>query len=140
MGCVYCHSQQVRPERFGADIQRGWGSRRTVARDYLYETPHLLGTMRTGPDLANIAVRQPSYDWHHLHLYNPRLTSPGSIMPAFAFLYDEITVPDAEDPPRDAVAIPNTNGRYIVPTRRARQLFRYLMSLEKNAPLPEASR
>src|SRR5262249_24878087 len=27
-GCLYCHSQQVRPEGFGADIKRGWGTRR----------------------------------------------------------------------------------------------------------------
>src|SRR5258708_685711 len=58
-GCVYCHSQQVRPQGFGTDIARGWGDRRTVPRDYLYEHPLLLGSMRTGPDLANIGARQP---------------------------------------------------------------------------------
>ena len=36
-GCVYCHSQQVRAEAFGTDIARGWGDRRTVPRDYLYD-------------------------------------------------------------------------------------------------------
>jgi cytochrome c oxidase cbb3-type subunit 2 len=86
-GCIYCHSQQVRPDGFGSDLQRGWGTRRSVPRDYLYDRPIMLGTMRTGPDLSNIGRRQPSEDWHHLHLYNPRLTSPGSIMPAYAFLY-----------------------------------------------------
>jgi len=69
MGCIYCHSQQVRPEGLGADIDRGWGSRRSVPRDYLLQSPPLLGTMRTGPDLANIGVRQPSERWHYLHLY-----------------------------------------------------------------------
>jgi cytochrome c oxidase cbb3-type subunit II len=33
LGCIYCHSQQVRAADFGADIQRGWGTRRRVARD-----------------------------------------------------------------------------------------------------------
>ncbi len=56
-GCIYCHSQQVRPEGFGADFERGWGPRRTVARDYLYDRRVMLGTMRTGPDLANIGAR-----------------------------------------------------------------------------------
>ena len=28
-GCIYCHSQQIRPEGFGTDIDRGWGPRRT---------------------------------------------------------------------------------------------------------------
>lgn len=52
-GCVYCHTQQVRPAYAGGDLLRGWGTRRTVARDYIYESPALLGYMRLGPDLAN---------------------------------------------------------------------------------------
>jgi len=52
-GCVYCHTQQVRPAYAGGDLARGWGTRRTVARDYIYESPALLGYMRLGPDLAN---------------------------------------------------------------------------------------
>ena len=35
--------------------------------------------MRTGPDLLNIGARQPSVDWHLLHLYNPRAVVEGSI-------------------------------------------------------------
>ncbi|MGF1678923.1 MAG: cbb3-type cytochrome c oxidase subunit II [Candidatus Methylacidiphilales bacterium] len=57
-GCVYCHTQQVRDTHQGADIQRGWGNRRTVARDYIHETPALLGFMRLGPDLANVGSVQ----------------------------------------------------------------------------------
>src|SRR5262245_26423589 len=46
-GCMYCHSQQVRSGTFGnnADIARGWGTRRSVPRDYVNDTPILLGTM-----------------------------------------------------------------------------------------------
>ena len=98
-GCLYCHSQQVRSERFGnwwddngeqrtgADIKRSYGLRRTVSRDYIYDNPTMLGTMRTGPDLANIGVRNPSAAWHHTHLLNPRAAIPWSIMPSFPFLY-----------------------------------------------------
>jgi cytochrome c oxidase cbb3-type subunit 2 len=139
MGCVYCHSQQVRPEGFGADIDRGWGTRRTVSRDYLFDSPHLLGTMRTGPDLANIAVRQPSYEWHHLHLYDPRITSPGSIMPSFRFMYRKGQLRAREKLPRGAIALPETNGEYIFPKSQAGQLYSYLMTLNKSAPLPEAT-
>ena len=57
LGCIYCHTQQVRPEDFGADIDRGWGQRRSVPRDYVLQNPPFLGTMRTGPDLANIGFR-----------------------------------------------------------------------------------
>jgi cytochrome c oxidase cbb3-type subunit 2 len=98
-GCLYCHSQQVRSahfgnwwdvngqERTGADIQRSFGLRRTVSRDYIYDNPTMLGTMRTGPDLANIGVRNPSEMWHHAHLLNPRSANAWSVMPSFAFFY-----------------------------------------------------
>src|SRR5262249_50829473 len=86
-GCLYCHSQQVRADGYGTDIARGWGDRRTVPRDYIYDHPLLLGSMRTGPDLANIGARQPDETWHLLHLYNPLITSPGSLMPPFDYLF-----------------------------------------------------
>src|SRR5215207_2378703 len=73
-GCMYCHSQQVRPANFAADTRQGWG-RRTVPRDYLYDRPVMLGTMRTGPDLTNIGKRTPGVSgqvYHHKHLYDPR--------------------------------------------------------------------
>src|SRR5690554_6214564 len=71
-GCVYCHSQQVRDPSFTTDVDRGWGSRATVPADYVYDKPHLLGTMRTGPDLINVGQRLPDLNWHLIHLYNPR--------------------------------------------------------------------
>lgn len=61
-GCVYCHSQQVRPAYAGADIERKWGDRRSAPRDYLFERPALLGKMRMGPDLANVGARAPATD------------------------------------------------------------------------------
>ena len=54
LGCLYCHSQQVRRPGFGADTERGWGERQSVARDYVNDKRVYLGTMRTGPDLRNI--------------------------------------------------------------------------------------
>jgi cbb3-type cytochrome oxidase cytochrome c subunit len=58
-GCTYCHSQQVRAEYAGADIERKWGDRRSAPRDYIFERPVLLGKMRMGQDLANIGARAP---------------------------------------------------------------------------------
>ncbi|HEY9517410.1 MAG TPA: cbb3-type cytochrome c oxidase subunit II, partial [Gemmatimonadaceae bacterium] len=86
-GCVYCHSQQVRDPDFTTDVERGWGSRATVPADYVYDRPHLLGTMRTGPDLSNVGLRLPDTSWQLIHLYNPRTVAPWSIMPAFPFLF-----------------------------------------------------
>ena len=56
-GCIYCHSQQVRPDYAGADIDRKWGQRRSAPRDYVFDSPVQLGKKRMGPDLANIGRR-----------------------------------------------------------------------------------
>lgn len=58
-GCTYCHSQQVRAEYSGADIERKWGDRRSAPRDYIFKRPVLIGKMRMGQDLANIGARAP---------------------------------------------------------------------------------
>ncbi len=144
-GCIYCHSQQIRMKGYGADIRRNWGTRRSVPRDYIYEKPHQLGTMRTGPDLASIGSRQPSVDWHALHLYNPQLTSPGSNMPRFNYLFAELKDGDALPAgayPADVVKIPKPlqqgNVTQIVPTERGKALIEYLKALNKTFPLPEA--
>ena len=135
MGCIYCHSQQVRPEGFGADIDRGWGKRRSVPRDYVLQNPPYLGTMRTGPDLANVSTRQPSEEWHYLHLFDPRSTSPGSVMPAFRFLFSTHTKSIPKTAPGIPVfKLPDTYAgepTWIVPSERAMSLVAYLKTLEQ---------
>ncbi len=59
-GCAYCHSQQVRPDYAAADIERGWGNRRSAPRDYIFERPVFLAKMRMGQDIANIGARAPA--------------------------------------------------------------------------------
>jgi cytochrome c oxidase cbb3-type subunit II len=135
-GCMYCHSQQVRPEGFGADQERLWG-RPSVPADYVYDRPHQLGTMRTGPDLKNIGVRQTSVDWHMLHLYNPRLVVDGSIMPPYPWLFitkrsagpEEYVLPLPDD------AVPE--GMVVVAKPEAEALVQYLMSLDRSYPAPQ---
>jgi len=142
-GCPYCHSQQVRRKGFGADWDRGWGDRQSVPRDYILQPRVLLGTSRTGPDLMTIGQRQPSTQWHYLHLYNPQITSPGSIMPPFRYLFETRKIEDEPSP--DALVIPDDfphdqppEGYEIVPTERARQLVAYLLSLKLDYELPES--
>ncbi|MBX2879120.1 MAG: cbb3-type cytochrome c oxidase subunit II [Granulosicoccus sp.] len=142
LGCVYCHSQQPRDPSQAPDTARGWG-RASVPSDYSYDTTHLLGTMRTGPDLFNIGARQPSVDWHLTHLYQPRAVSPGSNMPAYPFLFRdtdflgeqiEVKIPDEY--------LPSQVSKYIVPTDQALELVDYLLSLDRTYPaeeLPEAA-
>src|SRR3546814_8551238 len=52
-GCLYCHSQQPRSADQAPDDERGWG-RASLASDCAYDHPHLMGTMRPGPDLPNV--------------------------------------------------------------------------------------
>jgi cytochrome c oxidase cbb3-type subunit 2 len=138
-GCVYCHSQQVRDPAFTTDIERGWGPRATVPADYVYDHPHLLGTMRTGPDLINVGQRLPDANWQLVHLYNPRSVTPWSIMPGFPFLFD--LKPRAAVGPGDRV-VPVTGvhaappGSVIVARPEALALVDYLLSLKRAYPVP----
>ena len=132
-GCVYCHSQQPRAKAFAPDYSRGWG-RATVAGDYAYDQPHLLGTMRTGPDLMNIGVRQPSEQWHLVHLYQPRAYMPGSIMPSYPFLFEAKAKADKDDV---LVNLPQGTapaGQVVVASPQAVDLVKYLQSLNRSYP------
>ena len=81
-GCIHCHSQFVRP---GTLDELRWGPVRPLA-DTLAGAPPLPGNRRQGPDLQNVGNRR-SADWNRLHLENPRSLSPGSVMPAYAYLF-----------------------------------------------------
>jgi cytochrome c oxidase cbb3-type subunit 2 len=141
-GCLYCHSQQPRDRRQAPDGERGWG-RPSVAGDYYYDRPHLLGTMRTGPDLLNIGARQPSLDWHLGHLYQPRAYVPGSIMAPYPFLFD---VKEKADPGERVISLPPDfapKGMVVVAQPRALDLAAYLIALDRTYPAidaPEAKR
>lgn len=137
-GCVYCHSQQPRAKEFAPDFERGWG-RATVAGDYVYDKPHLLGTMRTGPDLMNIGVRQPSEDWHLGHLYQPRAYVPGSIMPAYPFLFELKPKADKEDRVIKLPPSATPLGQQVVARPEALDLVKYLLSLDRSFPVIPAA-
>lgn len=139
-GCYYCHSQQVRDPAFTTDIERGWGERPTVPADYSLDSPHALGTMRTGPDLINVGVRLPDPSWHLIHLYDPRALVEWSIMPAYPFLFEEREPGDVRpgEQPLNIPADRAPDGRVVVPTEKALALVAYLRSLQRNYPVPEA--
>jgi cytochrome c oxidase cbb3-type subunit 2 len=131
--CMYCHTQQPRdPGQSGADFARGWG-RPSVPADYVHDQPPLLGTMRTGPDLFNIGARQPSRDWHLVHLYQPRAVVPGSIMPAYPYLF-RIGHPGKDDV---VVSLPEQyqTGGTVVATKDALDLVEYLKALDHTYPI-----
>src|SRR5207253_11376323 len=88
----------------GADIARDWGKRRSVAEDFLFDSPVLLGSQRIGPDLANVGLRLPDANWHLLHLYAPRLIVTDSAMPPYRFLFEQRRIERARSP--DALTLP----------------------------------
>lgn len=134
-GCVYCHSQQPRALDQAPDAERGWG-RASVASDYAYDRPHLLGTMRSGPDLLNIGARLPSAAWHLTHLYQPRTIFDWSMMPAYPYLFEV----KAKADPGDAVVFLPPQSRppqgVVVAKAAALDLVAYLLSLDRTYPAP----
>ncbi|MEO7715991.1 MAG: cbb3-type cytochrome c oxidase subunit II [Capsulimonas sp.] len=110
-GCVYCHTQQIRPlegeiKRYSIGTSLALPSNE---REYVYDRPHFLGTRRIGPDLSREGGKY-SDDWQYSHFYYPRQMVPGSIMPAFTWLFK-----DNEGTP--------------VPTQEARDLVAYVQTL-----------
>ncbi len=125
-GCGYCHTQFVRDLPVDAPYGRG-----SVPGDYALQDPPLLGTQRTGPDLANVGVRQPSDIWNLIHLYNPRAVVSASVMPGYPWYFLEketagdgdivVPVPDGFKP----------DGKVIIATEDAVNIVHYLQSLKQ---------
>lgn len=125
----------------GSDIQRGWGMRRSVAADYLYDQPVQLGNLRAGPDLSLVGVREPDLVWHLQHLYAPQSIVKNSTMPAFHSLFELRKIVNGKASPNALVLPPGAApaaGWEVVPTAEARELAAYLVSLKANMPLYEA--
>jgi cytochrome c oxidase cbb3-type subunit II len=88
-GCYVCHSGYSRPQ----DVRHAlyflypkisepgdfWGSD---------QSPNLLGTERTGPDLSQESGWHPD-DWQRAHFYDPRFVDPMSLMPPMKSLFSD---------------------------------------------------
>jgi len=91
-GCNNCHSQMIRP--FRSEVER-YGEY-SKAGEFVYDHPFLWGSRRTGPDVHRIGGKYND-NWHFNHMYDPRLTSPGSIMPSYPWLLtSDLDVSDTE--------------------------------------------
>jgi cytochrome c oxidase cbb3-type subunit II len=88
-GCYVCHSGYSRPQ----DVR--------YALYFLYpkvsqpgdfygsgQSPNLLGTERTGPDLSQESGWHPD-DWQRAHFYDPRFVDPMSLMPSMKSLFSD---------------------------------------------------
>lgn len=135
---------EVRISAVGADIARGWGHRRSVAQDFVFDTPVQPGSLRAGPDLANVGARQPDAKWHLRHLYAPDVALAGSTMPPYRFLFEKRAAKAGLPTAADAISLaqvskePNAAAYEVIPTDAARALAAYLVSLRADAPLFEA--
>lgn len=138
-GCAACHTQMVRPSALGPDIAQGWGTRRSLAEDYLFDYPVMLGSQRVGPDLANYG-RRADLTQVLLRLYDPRRFVSDSVMPSYRFLFDTRKIEFAPSP--DALDFQGKDappeGYEVVPTAKARALAAYLLSLRQDGYLFEA--
>lgn len=107
-GCNNCHSQMIRPfrsetERYGEYSKAG---------EFVYDHPFLWGSKRTGPDLHREGAKYPD-SWHYNHMLDPTTMSPGSIMPAYPWLFDDEV--DKEVTPKkiramQTLGVPYENG------------------------------
>ncbi|WP_394972771.1 cbb3-type cytochrome c oxidase subunit II [uncultured Croceitalea sp.] len=144
--CAACHTQQVR----NIEMDNVWGERPSIPSDYYYskkrlgflrQSPSLLGSERTGPDLTSIGKRQPGKEWHLLHLYNPRIVVKESIMPSYPWLFEEL---DSTSVRENDVLVPvpekylSKKGNKVIASQEAIQLVSYLQAL-KQTPMPDAS-
>lgn len=136
LGCASCHTQQVRRADYGADQARGWGDRQSVARDYVYQNPPLLGTSRTGPDLANYGSRAEAAG-KSLAEVLADLYNGSEGMPAYRFLFETRKI--VGEPSAKALAGVAPDGYELVPTERAETLAAYLLSLKQTYAFNEAA-
>jgi cbb3-type cytochrome oxidase cytochrome c subunit len=129
--CWHCHSQFVRPvsneeQRFG---KVSWASEYRNAMNL----PHLLGTRRVGPDLIRESGKR-SDDWHAVHLYDPTMVSPVSVMPRYTWFFD-----GAPDKPNDrglaVISYLQWLGSWVTPEIVARE---ERIALEKERAVQEA--
>lgn len=142
-GCVSCHTQQVR----NIEMDHVWGERPSIPSDYFYtkkrldtwrQTPSILGSERTGPDLTNIAQRNPSNTWHLMHLFNPRIVVPESIMPSYPWLFENKSKAESEDVVVNVPPSLISDGQVVVATQEAKDLVAYLLTL-KQTKLPSVN-
>ena len=84
-GCWHCHSQFVRPV---SNEERRWGPM-SATEEYQNELqrPVMFGTRRVGPDLSRQGGRH-SNGWHAVHFFKPTMTSTGSPMPEYPWLFN----------------------------------------------------
>lgn len=80
--CNACHSQLIRPFKSETDRYGNY----SLSGEYAYDRPFLWGSKRTGPDLMRVGNYRTT-DWHENHMWDPEKVVPGTIMPAYRWMF-----------------------------------------------------
>ena len=84
--CNACHSQLIRPFKSETDRYGMY----SLSGEYAYDRPFLWGSKRTGPDLMRVGNYRTT-DWHENHMMAPASVVPGTVMPAYPHMFENIT-------------------------------------------------
>ena len=84
--CNACHSQLIRPFKSETDRYGHY----SLSGEYAYDRPFLWGSKRTGPDLHRVGNYRTT-DWHENHMKDPEAIVPGSIMPAYRWMFKNLS-------------------------------------------------
>ncbi|MEJ2500050.1 MAG: cytochrome-c oxidase, cbb3-type subunit II [Campylobacterales bacterium] len=84
--CNACHSQLIRPFKSETDRYGHY----SLSGEYAYDRPFLWGSKRTGPDLMRVGNYRTT-DWHENHMKDPAAIVPGSIMPAYRWMFTNLS-------------------------------------------------
>ena len=88
-GCYVCHSGYSRPQDVRAALYFLYPKVSQPGDFYgTDQSPNLLGTERTGPDLSQESGWHPN-DWQRAHFYDPRYMDPMSLMPDMKSLFSD---------------------------------------------------
>jgi cytochrome c oxidase cbb3-type subunit 2 len=83
--CNACHSQLIRPFKSETDRYGNY----SLSGEYAYDRPFLWGSKRTGPDLWRVGNYRTT-DWHENHMWDPASVVPGTIMPAYKHMFENV--------------------------------------------------
>ena len=135
-GCNNCHTQTVRP--IVADVLR-YGDY-SKSGEFIYDQPHLWGSRRMGPDLARLGGKYPD-DWHYQHMEFPTSMIPGSNMPSYAFLNNNLIDPEYIKKSMDTLGFPYTAGEIESLTGRTEMdaIVAYMQKLGTGIPWREVA-
>src|SRR3954465_8701568 len=87
--CFCCHSGYSRPQDVRESLYFLYPKVSQPGDFYgSDQSPNLLGTERTGPDLSQESGWHP-LDWQYAHFYDPRFIDPLSLMPPMKSLFSD---------------------------------------------------